>query len=410
MCAASVGTVAERQAALARRFPRWQPRTLDQMLDAAATEFPDRPYVVTDERTWSYREMQDWSVRIAQGLVQAGVRPNEHVAVVLANYPEFVALKFGIARAGAVCVPVNFLNRRDELGYVLRQSDAVLLVTMDRFRNLDYLQMLDELAPDWPTRGGGPDFPRLQQVVVFASGEQPLRAGVATLEDLGATGAGWERLEPRDPSAPCDIIYTSGTTGSPKGVLLTHDMMLRTAFGSAYARAFEDGRRIAFSLPMYHVFGYVEGMLSVLFVGGSIVPQLKFDAVATLQSLERHRATDVLLIPTMTLALLDELKQRPYDLSSLQAVLSSGGRSPPYIWHADFRPDAAAGNHDRLWHDRGDRLLDRDAPRRSDRPARDDEWPAARCRPGGRSRFRRQAGCLSRRRSGDRPRRAALAR
>ena len=71
-------------------------------------------------------------------------------ALVLANHPEFVALKFAISRAGAVCIPINFLNRRDELGYVLRQSGAVLLVTMDRFRDLDYLGMLDELAPGVP--------------------------------------------------------------------------------------------------------------------------------------------------------------------------------------------------------------------------------------------------------------------
>ena len=58
--------------------------------------------------------------------------------------PEFAAVKFGIARVGAVAVPINFLNRRDELGYVLEQSDAVLLITMDRFRNLDYLLKVNQ--------------------------------------------------------------------------------------------------------------------------------------------------------------------------------------------------------------------------------------------------------------------------
>lgn len=127
--------VAERQAALEERFPAWVPRRLDQMLDAAADEFPDRPFVVTDDATFTYRELADWSARVGGGLVAAGVAPGEHVALVMGNFPEFVAVSFGIARAGAVCVPVNFLNRRDELGYVLRQSDAVALVTMDRFRD-----------------------------------------------------------------------------------------------------------------------------------------------------------------------------------------------------------------------------------------------------------------------------------
>ena len=329
---ADCASVAERQAALRRRLPVWTPRTLDQALDAAAAEFPDRPFVVTDERSWTYLEMRAWSERIAAALVAAGVRPGEHVGLLMANHPEFVAVKFGIARAGAVAVPINFLNRRDELGYVLQQSDAVLLVTMDHWRNLDYLGFLDQLAPGWERQAGGAAFPRLKQVVVFPTGTQPVRSGASLLADFVANAPAWQAISHPGPLSNSDIIYTSGTTGSPKGVMLSHDMMLRTAFGSTYGRAFEDGRRILFSLPMYHVYGYVEGLLAALFVGGAIVPQLKFDAADTLRGITRHRATDVLLIPTMTLALLDELKARPHDLSSLHSVLSSGGRSPATIW------------------------------------------------------------------------------
>ncbi len=334
--AGGFGGIAERQQALWRRYPEWQPRSFDQVLDSVAAGFPDRPYVITDERSWTYRDIQRWSERLAAGLVQAGVRPGDHVGLLLANYPEFVAIKFAIARAGAVAVPINYLNRRDELGYVLRQSDAVLLVTMDRFRGLEYLRFLDELAPGWEHRGGGEIFPKLKRLVVFTTGGEPVRAGVTALADFGADAGPWQPIIHPGPASNADIIYTSGTTGSPKGVMLTHDMVLRTAFGSTYGRAFEDGHRIVFSLPMYHVYGYVEGLLAAMFVGGSVVPQLKFDAAETLRAIERHRATDVLLIPTMTLALLDELKHNSYDLSSLHFVISSGGRSPAYIWQQIF--------------------------------------------------------------------------
>jgi fatty-acyl-CoA synthase len=329
---AAIGRVYDRQSALARRFPAWQARTLDQMLDAAAAEFPTRPYLITDTQTWTYSDIQAWSERLAAGLLAAGVQPGDHVAMLMANHPEFVAVKFAISRVGAVAVPINFLNRRDELGYVLRQSDAVLLVTMDSFRGLDYLGFLDELAPGWVEQSGGTAFPRLKQVVVFPASGQAVRAGAKALGSLGDGAAPWQAITHPGPASNSDIIYTSGTTGSPKGVMLSHDMMLRAAFGSAWGRAFEDGRRVLFSLPMYHVYGYVEGLLSVLFVGGAIVPRLKFDAVDTLEAVARHGVNDLLLIPTMTLALIDELKSRPYALEPLHSVLSSGGRSPAYIW------------------------------------------------------------------------------
>ena len=170
----------------------------------------------------------------------------------------------------------------------------------------------------------------LRQVVVFETGEGEPRQAVQTFAALHG-----------DPAAPlpqvaadamCDILYTSGTTGLPKGVQITHDMLTRTAFGSAYARAFEDGRRIIFSLPMFHVFGYVEGMLSVPFTGGAIIPQLKFDAVETLRAIEEHRANDALLIPAMSLALLGAAQANPFDLSSLNCALASGGKAPPRLW------------------------------------------------------------------------------
>ena len=325
-------SVSQRQAALLRRHPTWIPRTLDQAFDAMAQIHPDRDCVVTDARTFSYRDIQVWSSRLAAGLIGAGVVPGEHVALLMGNYPEFVACKLAISRVGAVAVAINFLNRRDELGYVLRQSDAVLLITMNRFRGLEYLRFLDELAPGWSVSGGGEAFPRLRRVVGFSTDHDPLPPGVTDLRSFGDGLPAAQMVAHPGPQSLCDIIYTSGTTGSPKGVMITHDMMLRTAFGSTWGRAFEDGRRILFSLPMYHVYGYVEGLLAAIFAGGAIIAQLKFDARDTLEGIRRHRATDILLIPTMTLALIDEQRRERLELPSLLSMISSGGRSPATIW------------------------------------------------------------------------------
>ena len=129
--------------------------TVAQALDVAAERYVERPLVLTDEHEYSYAEIQETSRRIAAGLIELGVKPGDKVAMVVANYPQFVTVKFGISAAGATAIPVNYLFRSAELKYVLHQSEAVALVTMDRFRDLDYVATLDEIAPGWEENGGG---------------------------------------------------------------------------------------------------------------------------------------------------------------------------------------------------------------------------------------------------------------
>ena len=320
---------ADRQAALEQAKPAWNPLTLDQALSLAASEWPENEFVVSERGCFSYRALDQWVTELAVGLVSKGVRKGDHVALLMANYPEFVALKFAIARAGAVAVPINFMNRRDELKYVLEQSEAVCLITMDRFRDLNYLDMLDDISPEWSSTNRLSALPKRPSVFVFSTGNQPLPAGVSTLADLKGEG---DIPKEGDPASVSDIIYTSGTTGGPKGVMLTHDMLLRAAYGSAYARAFVARQRILFSLPLYHVYGYVEGLLAALQVGGAVVIQEQFDPDSTLQAIDRYKVDDILLIPTMTLALLEQLKNKEYPLSSLKSMLSSGGKAPETIW------------------------------------------------------------------------------
>lgn len=326
-------SVQDRIAALARRVPEWRGWMLHQRLDETAAAFPQRALVVTETGTHSYADIAARSRRMAAGLRARGIRQGDHVALLMANYAEFVIARFALSRLGAVCVPVNFLNRRDELAYVLEQSDAVALITMDRFRDLDYLEMLDDLAPGWEGQGGGVRFPKLRFVAVFPASGTASRGGQETLADLEGSDEVLG-LDTPDPDLISDIIYTSGTTGQPKGVMLSHDMLLREAFTSAWCRAWDDGWRVTFSLPMYHVYGYVEGLLPVLFVGGAIILQTTFDAEATIDVINSHAADDVLLVPTMTLVVLDYLRVNPTPMPSLRSVLSSGQRSPVAIWQA----------------------------------------------------------------------------
>lgn len=332
--------LAERRVALEARHPVWTPCTLHEALDAAAARWPDRPYVITDRVTYTYAEIRVWSLRLASGLVAIGIQPGERVGLEMGNYPEFVACKYAISRTGATAIPINFVSRREELARVLGHSQAVALIVMARSRGLDYVGMLDSLVGGWETRGGAELLPILRQVVVFENEGAEAPKMALTLAHLERTAPAQIDLPTVDPHGTADVLHTSGTTNGSRGVQLTHDTLLRAAYAAAHGRGFEDGRRIHFALPMYSAFGYVEGLLPALYVGGAIIPHTAFNPVATLAAIERHRATDMLATPLMTQAVMDALKDHPTDLSSLASVTCSGTAAPPSMWD---RIDAELG-------------------------------------------------------------------
>lgn len=327
--------VEARREALAASHPEWVPVSIDARLAECVEQYGERPFVITDDRTLTYAETQAWARRIADGLVARGLQRGEHVGILVANFVEFVPIKFAVAMAGGVAIPMNFLYRTDELAYVLEQAQVRFLFTMDSFMHLEYLTMLDEIVPGWDgSQARGGELPLLRQIVQVPVVGTP-RGGVLSLDDLTAEGdeseggSAGRGLDPHDLS---DILYTSGSTGAPKGVMVTSDAVLRTGFASAMTRAYEDGRRVLFALPCYHMFGLVEGLLSVINVGGAIVLQPRFSAEGYLKGIEDHRANDILCVPTMTIQVIEQMAVGEYDVSSLQALLSGSAPGPAWLW------------------------------------------------------------------------------
>jgi len=326
------------RAALEARHPTWVPRSLHATLEDVAGEHAARPFVIAVDGELSYADLDAWSRRIARGIVAAGVAPGDRVALLLPNSAAFVAAVFAISRAGAIAVPLHSRLHERELAFALRDSGATLLLTVEAFRDAPIGENLDALAPGWHRGGGGPSIPSLRSVVLCAGVWRVTRPGATTLEEFerDPDPALDAELDARSravaPDDTATVVYTSGTTGPAKGVVLTHDMELRSAYGSAYTRAFEDGRRILFALPLHHVFAYVEGLLASLFVGGAVVCQPVFDPEEALAAIERHAVAEALFVPTMSLAVVEAAAAKAYDLSSLHAVMSAAAVCPARLW------------------------------------------------------------------------------
>ena len=129
----------------------------------------------------------------------------------LANYPEFVPLKFAVAAAGGIAVPLNYLYRREELAYVLAQSGCSVLISMTGFMELDYPAMLDDIAPNWAAGDGGEALPALKHVV-FLSTDGRTREDVLDVAGLAELGRQHPARRRSRPSPP----WTSATSCTPR--------------------------------------------------------------------------------------------------------------------------------------------------------------------------------------------------
>ena len=281
--------------------------------------------VVTEAQTLSYNDVAGLSRRLAAGLTARGITQGDRVALLMANDPMTVPLLFAVWRIGAIAVPLNTLYRADEIEFTLREAACSFIVSMRSFGSRNVAAELDSTLPGW-SKGACAALPDLRGGLTFDR-ERP----EAFLDALARDGDALANVAiGADDTAV--IMFTSGTTGSPKGVEISHDNLLRASYAGAYHQAFEDGRRAVFSLPLYHGFGLVVGLLSGMVVGGAIIPLLRFDPDAILTAIEKHRATYLMGVPTMTIALLEQAKRKNYDFSSLTAIHSAAAPTPSWVW------------------------------------------------------------------------------
>src|SRR5579883_3000014 len=184
------------------------------LLATLAVEAPDGPALLHGERTISFSELHEQSLRVAQGLADLGVGPGDRVALWLPNVPAYLFLYFACTRLGAIAVAVNTRFRAVEVADIVGRSGAKVLACAPGFRRIDFLSILAEIEPK--------ALDALAAIITV--GETPATSPPA-IEKLRRVP--FERLLTRPrrgvnnatTRAPCNIFTTSGTTSAPKFVL-----------------------------------------------------------------------------------------------------------------------------------------------------------------------------------------------
>lgn len=285
---------------------------------------------------WSWSQFMTEVDRAARGLYAIGIRSGQHVAIWATNVPEWIVVQFATARIGAVLVTINPAYRPFELQYVLKQSDAVALILVDRFKSSDYFSMLNEICPTLATSEPGQlntaDFPELRAVVTIKG---PPLAGAYTwnalLEqgdtvDAEAMRAALPTLHPTD---AINIQYTSGTTGFPKAATLSHRNLLLNAYYVGACQRMSAVDRMCIPVPFYHCFGCVLGTLCAAVYGAAmVIPGEYFKPADTLAAIEKEHATVIYGVPTMFIAELEDPSIASRNLKSLRTGVMAGAPCP----------------------------------------------------------------------------------
>ncbi|HWE68881.1 MAG TPA: FadD3 family acyl-CoA ligase [Acidimicrobiales bacterium] len=275
-----------------------------------------------------------------------GIERGDRVAIWAPNCAEWVIAALGAVGAGALLVPLNTRYKGAEAAYILKESGARLLFTVQGFLGTDYPAMLAEAAAGSPIRD-------LERVVVLRSGEAEesddgsddgalrhkkgdqvvswsafLKEGACVPSDVAAG-----RTASITSGDMSDLIFTSGTTGHPKGAMSTHAQTLRTFATWSEVVGLRKGDRYLIVNPFFHTFGYKAGILACLMTGATMVAEPIFDVDVLLDRIASEHISVLPGPPTIFQSILDRPDRHKFDLSSLRLVVTGAALIPVELVH-----------------------------------------------------------------------------
>ena len=290
------------------------PLTPIRCLQRAVDLFGNKIGVVCGERQFTYRQFGERCGRLATALAAEGIRPGDRVAYLSFNTHQLLEGYYGVVQAHAIVMPLNVRLSFVELSGILNHSGARMLL----FEN-DFAPMVERLRPACPA------------VERWITLDDPIAVADSTYEDLLAKGHP-ERADifQIDERSIAELFYTSGSTGTPKGVALAHRTLYMHALAIASTTIDPATSVDLHTIPLFHANGWGRPQSSTM-LGVRQVMVRRFEPLAVFGLIERHRATEMSLVPTMANALLNCPQIGRYDISSLRRVMIGGAAASPEL-------------------------------------------------------------------------------
>ena len=326
--------------------------TFGQILRDVAQTHPNREAIIFEDQRITFFQLVSRVERLAVGFQEMGIKKGDNICIILPNCPEYLYIIGALGYIGAVAVPMSVQSGSQDMGHILRDSEAAAVITVEKAYGTDLLATIKDIQPSL-------DF--LSNIFVHGGCGDTDDDGTIDFTSLINANVDVGELEPiTDPSTPAMILYTSGTTGKPKGAVHSHRTLLmgihlflgklnsmmkpswelitsalktiktwkRVPWLIELAMAFLfDNRQVKLLLisPFYHIAGYFQ-ILIVLLTGGRIVIMDRFHPGKALELIQEERVTFIFGVPPMFRAMIDRPDFNSYNVNSL--VLSATGAMP----------------------------------------------------------------------------------
>jgi fatty-acyl-CoA synthase len=297
-------------------------RTLADLLFEQAERHSGATAVICGDRVISYAELAQRAGRVAAGLRGLGVRRGDRVGVLINNRLEWLETCFGATILGAVVVAFSTWSKRDELAWLLQDSEVSALIALDRFGDQHFAEDLRALVPEASAGGRwqSATYPRLRHIVLLGGAGFESYADLAGAEPLGP-------LPPGDgPSAADDavVIYTSGSSSRPKAVPLAQYGIVENGFNIGERQGYRPGDRVLLAPPLFWSFGCANAMSATLTHGATLVLQARFEAGEAIALIEKHGCTALYTLPSITAAIVAHPGFHPDRVRTLRTGVTIG--------------------------------------------------------------------------------------
>lgn len=301
------------------------PWVLGELIEDRAERLGDKVFLRFKDQRITYNEINRYANRCANGFRGLGIKKGDKVSLMLPNCPEFIYIWFGLAKCGAVEVPVNVSFKGEFLRHIVDQSDSKVLVIAHEF--LDRLKLIEDdlkklekvvILGDRVKEGGsGFKFPMVNFEEVFSSSEEPVDGKIL-------------------PSDPISIIYTSGTTGPSKGALCPHKFYIVCAEKMLEYR--EGGKDDIFYtfLPLYHFNAQVLTTLTTLIAEAEMVLADRFSASRFWDEVRHYGATQFNYLGAV-IPILAKQPPKPDDFNNPVRIALGAGCPPAVMEEVERR-------------------------------------------------------------------------